>query len=209
MKNISKLLVFQLVLLGTVFLGFSQTTYTLKIEQQEQLKVYTGGDTTICFSRPIKLSGLATGGYPGYLYMWSPSDGLDDPTLKDPTANPDTTTTYTLRVIDSENCLATSEIIVFVDPCTGIKDISKAGNFEIYPNPNSGKFNFELNNIVGDNNLEIRIFNIYGQIVYHKKIRDDSFNQTMEIDIGNQLGGIYIMQVNSIKGIMFKRITLL
>lgn len=208
MRNFVRLIVFHLVLGGKVMVGFSQITITLEIEQPEQLQVHAGSDTTLCLSRPIKLHGTAIGGNPGYLYIWSPSDGLDDPSLQDPTANPDTTTTYTLRVIDSGNCLATSEVTVFVDPCTGVKEINQTGNFEIYPNPNNGKFNIELNNIVRDNNFEVRIFNVYGQIVYHEKIMADSFVQTIEIDIGKHTGGIYIMQVRSSKGILFKRFTL-
>jgi gliding motility-associated-like protein len=39
-----------------------------------------------------------------YSYRWSPPTGLNDPTLENPTASPDTTTTYYLEVTSSWGC---------------------------------------------------------------------------------------------------------
>jgi gliding motility-associated-like protein len=39
-----------------------------------------------------------------YTYLWSPSSGLNDPTLPDPYCNPDTTTIYTLVVTAISGC---------------------------------------------------------------------------------------------------------
>jgi hypothetical protein len=40
------------------------------------------------------------GGFPPYQYRWEPADGLDDPTVLQPTASPERTTTYKLTVTD-------------------------------------------------------------------------------------------------------------
>jgi len=50
---------------------------------------------------------------PGWYYQWNPSDGLNDPTLANPLASPDTTTTYTLTVRHSGGgCLSSDTVTV-------------------------------------------------------------------------------------------------
>ena len=49
-------------------------------------------------------------------YSWSPATGLSDPTIPNPTANPNITTTYTVTVIDNFNCTTHDEITISVVP---------------------------------------------------------------------------------------------
>jgi len=46
---------------------------------------------------------VITGGHasPAHTYLWTPSEGLDDPTIANPIASPDFTTTYIVTVIDA------------------------------------------------------------------------------------------------------------
>lgn len=48
-------------------------------------------------------------------YFWSPTTGLSDPFAKRPVVTVDTTTTYTLRVVDQDNNVFEDEITVFVN----------------------------------------------------------------------------------------------
>jgi hypothetical protein len=60
-------------------------------------------------------SPTANGGTDPYTYLWSPTTGLDDPTLANPTASPGTTTTYTVTVTDSTSptpATATDSVLV-------------------------------------------------------------------------------------------------
>ena len=60
-------------------------------------------------------SPTANGGTDPYTYLWSPTTGLDDPTLANPTASPGTTTTYTVTVTDSASptpATATDSVLV-------------------------------------------------------------------------------------------------
>jgi hypothetical protein len=69
---------------------------------------YAGLDQTInCVINSVT---LGTPSKPYYTYSWSPSTGLNDSTLAQPTANPILTTTYTLTV----NGICTDEVTVFV-----------------------------------------------------------------------------------------------
>lgn len=49
-------------------------------------------------------------------YLWTPSTALTNPAILNPSANPATTTTYTLRVTTSQGCIATDDMTLTVIP---------------------------------------------------------------------------------------------
>lgn len=66
--------------------------------------------STICLGQSTTLSGTS-----GTIYRWSPSTGLDDSTLQNPTATPIVTTNYTLTTFNG-NCSSTDQITITVNP---------------------------------------------------------------------------------------------
>jgi gliding motility-associated-like protein len=57
------------------------------------------------------------GSFPGATYLWQPPNGLDDPNSPNPTAAPDSTTTYSVVITDSgEFCVVEKEVTVIVSP---------------------------------------------------------------------------------------------
>jgi len=78
----------------------------------------TVDDGTIgtCPTSVAHLDVTASGGEPGYTYLWSPVAGLSDPNSKTPTAKPAATTTYTVTVTDANGCTATANVTVTVAP---------------------------------------------------------------------------------------------
>lgn len=80
------------------------------------LTVSAGGDKTITAGQGCPLNGSASGGTSPYTYSWSPSAGLSDATIANPTASPTTTTTYTLTVTDQTGLKATASAIITVSP---------------------------------------------------------------------------------------------
>ncbi len=92
----------------------STTTYTLMVTDglgqtdTDQVTVTiasgvvadAGDDKQIGQGGSTTLNGSASGGKPPYSYAWSPTTGLDNPTVANPTASPTNTTAYTLTVTD-------------------------------------------------------------------------------------------------------------
>lgn len=71
--------------------------------------------TKTCISN---VNGLAIGAssVTGNTYSWTPATGLSSATVSNPTANPSTTTTYTLTATNiSSGCTATDQVLVTVD----------------------------------------------------------------------------------------------
>ncbi|MDI6794892.1 MAG: hypothetical protein QME81_18835, partial [bacterium] len=75
-----------------------------------------GPDERICTGAYTTLHGSAAGGSSPYTYAWSPATGLSDTTTANPTACPDTTTTYTLTVTDNNGCTDDDQVAITVNP---------------------------------------------------------------------------------------------
>ena len=75
-----------------------------------------GTDQEVCAGASVQIGGTATNGTPPYTYSWSPSEGLSDPTIANPTASPGENTTYTVTVTDAEGCQASDDVTVTVNP---------------------------------------------------------------------------------------------
>ncbi len=81
-------------------------------------------DVTVCKSKSIQIGDPA---FPGVTYQWTPATGLDNPNIAQPTASPESTTTYTVVANFPGACALPSsdQIIVTVsDPAFNIPDIS-------------------------------------------------------------------------------------
>ena len=78
------------------------------------------------------------------------------------------------------------------DGTTGLNDNILESKLAIYPNPNTGKFTIELNDIVS-NKINIQVFNYAGAVV-----RDfqEAQNATYQIDLSELSVGIYFVHVN-------------
>ena len=100
------------------------TTYNVQvvtpvctISEDITITVFAGAanvntDQTICEDTETVQLGVGTGD-PNLNYSWSPTNGLSDPNIANPTASPDSTTTYTLTASGS-NCSTSNDVTVNV-----------------------------------------------------------------------------------------------
>ena len=73
-----------------------------------------GPSKTIAVGGQTTLQGSVSDGLPPYTYSWSPSTGLNDPSIAQPTASPTSTTTYALTVTDDYGQTDTDSVTVTV-----------------------------------------------------------------------------------------------
>jgi hypothetical protein len=88
----------------TVDLGAGVLTVNLACDPEE-----------ICEEGSAQLYAYCNGGSGNYTYLWSPADGLSDPTIYNPVASPLTTTTYTCEVNDG-TATVTNSMELTVNP---------------------------------------------------------------------------------------------
>lgn len=73
-----------------------------------------GPDRSVCSGSTVQIGGSpsATGGTPGYTYLWDPTVGLSLANVPNPLASPIAVTTYQLVVTDSKGCTNVDEVVV-------------------------------------------------------------------------------------------------
>ncbi|MEM6318896.1 MAG: gliding motility-associated C-terminal domain-containing protein [Bacteroidota bacterium] len=100
------------------------TTYTVFVTDangctgSDQITVFVDGNTvanagsdqTVCAGSNVQLN--ASG---GVSYSWSPTFGLSNPNIANPTLVPIATTTYTITVTTANGCTDTDQVTVFVN----------------------------------------------------------------------------------------------
>lgn len=79
--------------------------------------VNAGADQLICFgaSTTLSASGAST-------FNWTPATGLSSSTVANPSANPTSTTTYTLTGTDAFGCVASDMVTITVNPQITLSD---------------------------------------------------------------------------------------
>ena len=89
--------------------------------------VVSGNPTEICAGESSQLNAFAMGGTGNYTYEWLPEDGLSDPTIANPVATPEYTTTYYV-VVDDGDGTVTGDVTVTVNPTPDTPTIQQQGN---------------------------------------------------------------------------------
>ncbi len=116
----------------------------------------------------------------GYTYEWTPEEGLDDPTIHNPIATPEVTTTYTVLVTDEGDCQAFREVtIVVLNPDCDEPNLFLPNAFT----PNNDGENDVLylrSNIVDE--MELAIYNRWGQRVFYSQDQSIGWDGTFKGD---------------------------
>ena len=85
----------------------------------------------------------------------------------------------------------------FIEDCTAVSETNTVVT-AIYPNPTYGKVRIEAESI-----QSISIFNLLGEKVFESSANGDTF----EYDFSNQCASVYLIRVETAKGIETMRIT--
>lgn len=92
-----------------------------------------------------------------------------------------------------------------IDVTTGIKLSLSNVNLNVYPNPTSGLFTLNVNT-TDVNELDIKVMNVQGQVVYAKNNFTNIANINEQIDLSSNAKGIYFVNVTSDKGVVTHKI---
>jgi gliding motility-associated-like protein len=130
-----------------------------------------GPDLTIADGASTSLNVLVTGNIVSY--QWQPSTGLNNATIKDPVASPSSTTTYTLLVIDDNNCEASGSMKITV---SGRSKISVPNAFS--PNGDGINDTWVITNLSIYPGATVDVFNRYGQSVFHSENSNKAWDGT-------------------------------
>jgi uncharacterized repeat protein (TIGR03803 family) len=173
-------------------------TDTAVIEVLQSPDFTLGDDSSICINHVIT---LATKLGSGYVYLWS--DGSTDSTLTIDASTLGTGTfTYSVTVTNqANNCVESDDIIITVNPCTGINtSLSENNNIKVYPNPSKGIFN--INTSIAFESLEV--YSTDGRLIYSEVLKGKGIN--FKLDLTNQSKGVYYLLLSNGKTIERKKL---
>jgi gliding motility-associated-like protein len=129
-------------------------TFTVNVSQG--VTVFAGNDATIFQGDTIRLNASGSAG----TYSWTPTIGLNNPTILNPTAKPDTTTTYTLRITNANGCTNTDDVRITVIPFC-IKVVNAFS-----PNGDGINDRWVVTNGNCTSSIDVAVYNRYGNQVY-------------------------------------------
>lgn len=142
-------------------------------------------------------NGILTCLSPGYMYQWF-LNGNPIPGATQQTYTVTQNGTYYVIITDSSGgCGSMSSPGTVYDYGNGIMEYEDIYNSSLYPNPNSGNF---VLHFYANTDVEIKITNTLGEIIYEEKLKNVSVEMNRKIDISGNAKGIYILQISSQKG---------
>ncbi len=118
-----------------------------------------GPSLAVVVNSPVVLQGAASGGQSPYTYSWSPTDGLSDPTLPQPSFTPTAAgeTTFTLTVTDDDGNTATDTATITASTETTLDSLTWSANFDEGGYEMVAVFSQELDRVSAQNENNYRV----------------------------------------------------
>jgi len=141
------------------------------------------------------------GGTPPYAYQWDAAAGSQTTTIADSLCPG----TYAVTVTDAKGCTYVDS--VNVGNTTGINNQYSINNIQlkVYPNPSTGEFMIMLN-ILKKQDIEIKLLNIAGQLIFREKMDNLSGSCSKVFDVKDYAKGVYTLQIIGGEGVINTKI---
>jgi len=176
----------------------SQAEFNVLISSPE---INLGADTTICLTHVLMLTGQS--GFNSY--TWSTGETTQSIQLSGQALGI-SSASYSLNITDEFGCLGTDAILVTVEACTGIEEISDVAGITILPNPSDGNFTLEMNS-AASGKTHISIINTQGKVLYNKNVVISQLyhKETLQLNIGS---GVYMIRIESEIGSFIRKLVI-
>ncbi len=154
-----------------------------------------GNTVEILYDYPLLISNIVNG---NHWYIETIDGIFSIPGATNQTYEPYETATY-FTVISENNCAADTSNKIFVDLSNNINATSNL-TFKIIPNPSKGVFQIRLANT--PENSSLNVLSIDGKIILSQTISE----KISTVNISHLSKGIYLIQLNSSKGRITKKL---
>lgn len=193
------------------------TTYTVQI--YDQFNYFEGSVNVVVSQSPAVNLGAdiikcpydtvyLTANNPGMSYYWS--NGSVEPSISVGTTGIgfDLKTIW-LEVENADGCIGTDTIRIIFDfaQCSGVDDNEKNFDIYLYPNPTTGKVQYEWKGMSG--NVEIQISDIHGNKILDQYIlAPQTGDYKGSFNLEGQPKGIYLLRLISEDNVLVRKILL-
>jgi len=159
-------------------------TATQSVTIRPKPRVSAGPDTTLVQGQSLTLQSNLIGGPASY--AWTPAQGLSCTACPNPTAQPDTSTTYQL-VVTNHCGQDTATVRIEVSPQVGIGPVPE-GRYRVFPNPTPGPLTVMLPK---SSRLQWRLTDLLGRRLRYGVAEGDR----LQLDFSAVAPGIYALEL--------------
>ena len=185
--------------------GCVDTTESIEVkEPMANLKVKGPSSSNYYVGNMLQfsVSGQQTGF--SYTYNWSPTTGLSNSNISNPTVVASNTTYYITIFETNSSCEFEDSIVLTPKPLSGIFEQSVINNnLSVYPNPANNIVNIKFDSPQNASNI-ITLLNVVGKIVY----QDIIIGNKTPLSVSNLQDGIYFLQVENEERKTVKKISI-
>jgi len=161
-----------------------------------------GADTVICHNSVLTLDA----GNPGSSYLWSTGETSQTISINGEEYE-DGNYDFSVLVTLESGCENGGGITIEIKDCTSIDENQQLVNISVFPNPNKGIFNVQLNT-KNSQSILLSIMNLSGMIVYESENLEIKDSHSMQIDLSNIANGVYSIFVIGENGTTEKKVIL-
>lgn len=137
---------------------------------------------------------------PGFTYTWSPTSGLNNPNIANPTATPEVTTTYTVTISDpnAPGCFRTTQVTVYViELVCGEPDIFIPNAFTPDGNGENDLLFVRGNNI---DEMLLRVYDRWGELVFETTDQNTGWDGTFKGKDVDPAVFVYYLEITCLGG---------
>lgn len=173
--------------------GESSESLTVTVHALPDVTFDMGIDSICIYTDPFDLT---TGEPAGGVYSGTGVSMEENVYSFDPTEAGTGEHTITYSYIDENECENSADHLIYVGECLGISEVINGVFVEIFPNPSNGNFTVKLQSSKNEE-LELKVFNSLGSIVYSETDIQftNSFSRT--IDLKGNPEGLYFVKLSS------------
>lgn len=175
--------------------NFCAVNFNFTLEEPLPITVNATPDTSnIRFGETVELITVNENALAPLNYIWTPISGLSCSNCANPIAQPTSTTTYEVTLIDSNGCMATDQVLVEVS----VEKILFVPN-AFSPNRDNNNEIFEVYTL-GAAAIQFRIFDRWGEKVFETNQLGVGWNGIFENKLMNPGVYVYYVEVTYIDG---------
>ena len=150
-----------------------------------------GSDTVLCGVNSINLT-------PGSIYAsynWSTGATSNPLVLSNTQLTAGVNNVFSVTVTNGFGCEGSDEIVVF-GGCVNVDEMNNLAEFDVYPNPTTGKINVRVANL-SQGNVVITVISATGQLIINEQFGFEGSEMTRNLDLSHAAMGIYFVRLQS------------
>ena len=105
------------------------------------------------------------------------------------------------------NSLSWTPLVTWTQPTNRLEGGTSINNLDVYPNPSRDVFNVAFTS-EDVQDLEVRVINVVGEVVYTENLQQFVGEYTKSIDLATYTKGVYFLEITTNNGVVNKKLIL-